>query len=162
MKFTHGSLRLIRKVEGLEDIEDSKRYPSDIVIKSEGLTFHAGKTWDIEATGEVEDLIVDTTLFPEPIEVKEGNIKVVEKKVIVSDAKVNASDSSLRMSATINHNMSELVKMDIGFQGEMGKESMKWIENRFKLPPELSIRPPLSIPEAQANLGKGFRHIICQ
>jgi hypothetical protein len=107
------------------------------------------ETLNIEATGVVKDLIVDTTLFPEPIVVKEGNIKVVGKKVIVSDAKVNASDSSLRMSATINHTMSELVKADIGFHGEMGKESMKWIENRFKLPPALSIRPPLSLSEAR-------------
>ena len=106
------------------------------------------ETFKIEATGDVNDLIVDTTLFPEPIAVKEGNIKVVENKILLSDAKVNAGDISLRMSATINHNMSELVKADIGFQGEMGKESMKWIEDRFKLSSEFRIRPPLSIPEA--------------
>jgi Predicted membrane protein len=63
-------------------------------------------------------------------------------------AKVNAGDSSLRISATVSHNMTALVKADIGFDGEMGKESMNWIENRFKLPAEFSVRPPLSIPEA--------------
>jgi hypothetical protein len=106
------------------------------------------ETLNVGVTGEVKDLIVDTTLFPEPIAVKEGNFKVVENKVLLSDTKVNAGDISLRMSATINHNMSELVKADIGFQGEMGKESMKWVEDRFKLSSEFRIRPPLSIPEA--------------
>jgi hypothetical protein len=106
------------------------------------------ETWSIEATGEVGNLVVDTTLFPEPIEMEEGNLQVVENKVLLTDAKVNAGDSSLRISGTVNHNMSELFKADIGFHGEMGKESMKWIENLFKLPSSLSVRPPLSIPEA--------------
>ena len=107
------------------------------------------ETWNIEATGEVKDLIVDTTLFPEPIEMEEGNLKAVKNKILWTDAKVNAGDSSLRVSGTISHNMSELVKADIGFHGEMGKESMKWIENLVKLPSELHVRPPLSIPEAR-------------
>ena len=66
----------------------------------------------------------------------------------MSDAKVNAGDISLRLSTTINHNISELVKADIEFHGEIGKESMEWIEDLVKLPPELRIRPPLSIPKA--------------
>ena len=107
------------------------------------------ETWSIEATGEVGNLIVDTTLFPEPIEMEEGNLKAVENKVLLTDAKVNAGDSSLRISGTVSHNMSELVKADIGFHGEMGKESMNWIENFFKLPSSLSVRPPLSISEAR-------------
>ena len=106
-------------------------------------------TWNIEATGEVENLIVDTALFPEPIEMKEGNLKAVKNKVILTDAKVNAGDSSLRISATVNHNMSEFVKADIGLDGKPGKESMDWIENLFKLPPDFRIRPTLSIPEAR-------------
>ncbi|GAX60693.1 hypothetical protein SCALIN_C13_0210 [Candidatus Scalindua japonica] len=106
------------------------------------------ESWSIEATGEVEDLIVDTTLFPESIKIEKGNLKAVENKILLTAAKVNAGDSSLRISATVNHHMTEFVKVDIGFEGEMGKESMNWIENRFKLPAEFSIRPPLSIPEA--------------
>ncbi|MBC8548064.1 MAG: AsmA-like C-terminal region-containing protein [Candidatus Brocadiales bacterium] len=106
------------------------------------------ETWSIETTGEVENLIVDTTLFPEPIEIEEGKLQAVENKVLLTDAKVNAGDSSLRISATVNHNMSELVKADIGFDGEMGKESMKWIEGLVMLSPEFHIRPPLSIPKA--------------
>jgi hypothetical protein len=33
------------------------------------------ESWSIEATGEVEDLIVDTTLFPESIKMEKGNLK---------------------------------------------------------------------------------------
>ena len=112
------------------------------------------ESWSIEATGKVEDIIVDTTLFPEPIEMKEGNLKVVEKTFFLSDAKINAGDISLILSATINHNMSELVKADIGFHGEIGKESMEFIEDLVKLPPELRIRPPLFIPKAHLNWEK--------
>ncbi len=106
------------------------------------------ESWSIEATGDVGNLIVDTTLLPESIKMEEGNLQAVENKILLTDAKVNAGDISLRMSATINYNMSELVKADIGFHGEMGKESMTWVENRIKLLPEFSVRPPLSIPEA--------------
>ena len=120
------------------------------------------KSWSIEATGKVEDIIVDATLFPEPVEMKEGNLKVVEKTFFLSDAKINAGDISLILSATINHNMSELVKADIGFHGDIGKESMEFIEDLVQLPPELRIRPPLFIPEGTSYLGKGIRYIICQ
>ncbi len=106
------------------------------------------ESWSIEATGEVKDIIVDTTLFPEPIEMEEGKFKAVDKSFLLTDAKVNAGDISLRLSATINHTMSELVKADIGFHGELGKESMQWIEDLVKLSSEFLIRPPLSIPEA--------------
>ena len=133
--------------KGLKDVKTVSGILQVSSLKLQGpLTMP--ETWNIEATGEVKDLIVDTTLFPEPIEVEEGNFKAVENKVLLSDAKVNAGDISLRTSGTISHNMSELVKADIGFHGEMGKESMKWIENLVKLPPKFRIRPPLSIPEA--------------
>ncbi len=112
------------------------------------------KSWSIEATGKVEDIVVDTTLFPEPIEMKEGNLKVVEKTFLLSDAKINAGDISLMMSTTINHNMSELVKADIGFHGEIGKESMEFLEDLVNLPLELHIRPPLSIPKAHLSWEK--------
>jgi hypothetical protein len=135
------------KDKNLKDVKTVSGTLQVSSLKLQGL-LTMPETFKIEATGDVNDLTVDTTLFPEPIVVKEGNIKVVGKQVIVSDAKVNAGDLSLITSVTINHNMSEFVKADIGFHGEMGKESMKWIEDRFKLPPALSIRPPLSIPEA--------------
>ena len=112
------------------------------------------ENWSIEATGEIEDLIVDTTLFPEPIEMKEGNLEAVENKILLTDAKVNAGDSSLRISGTFDRTTSEFVKADIGFHGEMGKESMKWIEDLVKMPPELQIRPPLSITDAHLTWDK--------
>ena len=87
--------------------------------------------------------------FPESIEMEKANLKAAENKILLTDAKVNAGDSSLRISATVNHNMSEFVKADIGFDGKLGKESMNWIENLFKLPPDFRVRPPLSIPEAR-------------
>ncbi|MFV1976524.1 MAG: AsmA-like C-terminal domain-containing protein, partial [Candidatus Scalindua sp.] len=133
--------------KGLKDVKTVSGILQVSSLKLQG-SLSMPETFNIEATGNVNDLIVDTTLFPEPIVVKEGNIKIVENKILLSDAKVNASDISLRMWATINHTMSELVKADIGFHGEMGKESMKWIETLVKLPSALSIRPPLSIPEA--------------
>jgi hypothetical protein len=134
--------------KGLKDLKTVSGILQVSSLKLQG-PLSMPETWSIEATGEVKDLIVDTTLFPEPIEVAEGNFKAVENKVLLSDVKVNAGDSSLRVSGTISHNMTELVKADIGFHGEMGKESMKWIENLVKLPPEFRVRSPLSIPEAQ-------------
>ena len=106
------------------------------------------KTWSIEATGAVEKLIVDTTLFPESIEMEKANLKTADNKILLTDAKVNAGDSSLRISATVNHNKSEFVMADFGFHGEMGQETMKWIETLVKLPSAFSARHPLSVPEA--------------
>ena len=86
------------------------------------------ENWNIEATGEVKNLIVNTTLLPEPIEMEEGNLKIVENNVLLTDGKINAIDSSLRISGTFSHTVSELVKADIEFHGKMGNESMKWLE----------------------------------
>ena len=42
-----------------------------------------------------------------------------------------------------------LDKADITFHGEMGQESLEWIEKRVNLPSDLSVRPPLSIQKAR-------------
>ncbi|MDR4499504.1 MAG: AsmA-like C-terminal domain-containing protein [Candidatus Scalindua sp.] len=106
------------------------------------------ESWVIGATGEVKDLLVDTTLYPEPVEVNEGFFKVVDKEFFLTHSKVKAGNSSLGISGSISYIMTELVNTDIAFHGEIGQESLQWIEKRVNLPPEYSIRPPLSIQKA--------------
>ena len=62
------------------------------------------ESWFIEAEGEVKDLLVDTTLFPEPLEVNEGLFKVADKEFFLTHSKVKAGDSSLRVSGALSHN----------------------------------------------------------
>ena len=80
--------------KGLDDVKTVSGILQVSSLKLQGpLTIP--ERWSIEATGEVKDLIVDTTLFPEPIEIEKANLKAVEKKIILTAAKVNAGDSSL-------------------------------------------------------------------
>jgi hypothetical protein len=134
--------------KGLKDVKTVNGTLQISSLKLQG-PLSTPETWSLEATGEAENLIVETTLFPESIEIEKANLKAAENKILLTDAKVNTGDSSLRISATVNHNMSAFVKADIGFDGKLGKESMDWIENLFKLPPDFRVEPPLYIPEAR-------------
>lgn len=106
------------------------------------------KNWQTEVTGEVKDLLVDTTLFPEPVEVNEALFKGVGKEFSLIHSMVKTGDCSLQVSGAISHRMAELDKADIEFNGEIGKDFLQWIEKRVNVPVELSIRPPLSIQKA--------------
>ena len=134
--------------KGLKDVNTVNGTLQISTLKLQG-PLSMPETWSLEATGEVENLIVETTLFPESIEMEKANLKVTDNKILLTDAKVNAGDSSLSISATVKHNMSGFVKADIGLDGKLEKESMDWIENLYKLPPDFRVAPPLSIPEAR-------------
>ncbi|MDR4505747.1 MAG: AsmA-like C-terminal domain-containing protein [Candidatus Scalindua sp.] len=114
------------------------------------------ESWFIEAAGEAKDLLVDTTLFADPLEVKEGIFKVVDKEFFLTHSKVKAADSSLRVSGVLSHNAGVLDKADITFHGEMGQKSLEWIEKRVNLPSDLSVRPPLSIQKARITWKKDY------
>ncbi|NOG84284.1 MAG: hypothetical protein HND49_10865 [Planctomycetes bacterium] len=135
---TERSLKEVKSVSGILQI-------SSLNLKGP-LTIP--KNWQTEATGEIKDLLVDTALFPEPLEVREAFFKVADKEFSLSDSTVKAGDSSLRLSGAVSHNMAGFDKADIAFHGEIGQGTMQWIENFFNLPPELSVRPPLSIQKA--------------
>ena len=116
--------------------------------------------WRFKTTGEVEDIIVDTALFPGPVKIKEADFDVDDKMFLLADAHVNALDASLKIAGSAGHNMAKLTKTDLAFNGEMEQESLAWILEYINLPSKLRVRPPISISQAhlswQKNTGTSF------
>ena len=106
------------------------------------------ESWRFKTTGDVEDLAIDTALFPESIEVKKAGFNADEKMLFLADAHVNALDASFNVTGSVSHNMAELVKTDFEFSGEMEQESLAWILDYINLPSKLRVRPPIPISQA--------------
>jgi hypothetical protein len=112
--------------------------------------------WLFETTGDVKKLMVNTTLFPEPIQVKRGNFHVIEKpnhqRLSFKNAQMKTLDASLHGSGVLHDYMIGLNKFEMDLEGEMGPKAIRWVSDLIKLPTELDLHAPLSISEV---------HLVC-
>ena len=112
--------------------------------------------WLFETTGEVKKLMVNTTLFPEPIQVKRGNFHVIEKpnhqRLSFNNAQMKTLDASLHGSGVLHDYTIGLNKFEVDLQGEMGPKAIRWVSDLINLPAELDLHAPLAISEV---------HLIC-
>ncbi len=103
-----------------------------------------------QSRGEVKNLALDTPLLPWPVVVTRGSYdlieKVTEQRFSFTDFQVSALDGSLSASGVVKDYMKKGVSnVDTTFQGELGPETTQWVSKMIELPPEIYLRPPLSI-----------------
>lgn len=106
------------------------------------------KNLHFQSTGAVKNLKVKSSLYPETLEVTSGHFKVTEKDIEVTDLQAKLPDSSLHLSGAVTGYLQGVQNLDLRFQGEIGPKVFEQICDRFNLPPEIDLRPPISISEA--------------
>jgi hypothetical protein len=99
-------------------------------------------------TGELENLALDSTLFPGPIAVTKGAFEAIPERLSLADSQTRILDASLRVSGILEGYLQTLHKLNLALQGSMGAEAAQWVSNLIHLPPELRVRTPLSISKA--------------
>lgn len=102
------------------------------------------KNLHFQSAGEVKNLKVKSSFYPETLEVTSVHFKFTEKEIAVTDLQAKLPDSSLQVSGAIIGYLQGLQNLDLRFQGEIGPKVTEWISDRFNLPPELYLRPPIS------------------
>ena len=106
------------------------------------------KNLHFQSAGEVKNLKVKSSLYPETLEVTSGHFKVTEKDISVTDLQAKLPDSSLQVSGIITGYLQGVQNLDLRFQGEIGPKVTEQICDRFNLPPEIDLRPPISFSAA--------------
>jgi hypothetical protein len=103
----------------------------------------------------VRDFALDAAPLPWPVAVAKGSYDVVEKptqqRFSFRDACVSALDSSFLASGVVKDYLGKGLKKkaDITLQGDSGPEAVRWVSDLVHLPPDVRIRPPLSVQEAR-------------
>lgn len=106
------------------------------------------ESWSFETEGEVKDLAVDTSLFSGPIRATQGKFKATPEKLSFTGLRADFLDASINGDGTLDGYLKGFPEVDMSFEGEMRSESIKWLAELIKLPPDLIVRSPLSISQA--------------
>lgn len=106
------------------------------------------KNLHFQSAGEVKNLKVKSSLYPETLEVTSVHFKFTEKEIAVTNLKAKLPDSSLQVSGAVTGYMQGIQNLDLRFHGKIGPQATERIFDIFKFPPELDLKPPISISEA--------------
>ena len=60
------------------------------------------KKWRFRMTGEVENLAMDSTLFPGPIAMAKGKFEAIPENLSLRDSQTNILDASLGVSGILH------------------------------------------------------------
>ncbi len=133
-----GALKAFKSVRGTVELSN---------LNFEGPLFRP-KKWRFRMRGKLENLALDSTLFPGPITVTRGTFEAIPEKLSLRDSQTNISDASLRVSGILDGYLKGLHKIDLALEGSMGVEATEWVSNLIRMPPELRVHAPLSISRA--------------
>jgi hypothetical protein len=131
-------LRNMKKLKGAVKVES---------IKLSGALLHPQK-WIIETTGSVKDIDVYFSQLPGPVKIERGQFKANMSTVTLKNVQAYIFDSSFTASAVISRSMQEIDSADVVMSGNIGPETVRWISKMFNLPPEQTVRAPLSVSDA--------------
>ncbi|MFB0508555.1 MAG: AsmA-like C-terminal domain-containing protein [Thermodesulfobacteriota bacterium] len=137
--------------ERLRDaLKNSKSVKGTVIVKASNLKgpLFRPKKWRFRMTGELEDLAIDSSLFPGPMAVTKGTFEAIPERLALKDSLTNISDASLRVSGSLGGYLEGLHTLDLALEGSMGSEASQWVSDLVRMPPELRIRTPLSISKA--------------
>ena len=68
--------------------------------------------------------------------------------ILISNLSASIFDSSFTTSALISGSLQAIDSANVAMSGNIGQETVRWVSKMFKLPPEHTLRAPLSISNA--------------
>jgi hypothetical protein len=111
------------------------------------------KDWLILATGKARDFLFESSLFPGPIKMSEGDFDVVEdttrQELHFQKTQINMIDTFLTVSGYLNDYRKNVDLADITLEGEMSPEGINWLANQFHVPHEFRIGSAFSVSEGR-------------
>ena len=109
-----------------------------------GPLLHPGRG-NMKASGSVADVMVDALPLPGPLKVKSGTFIATLDSVSVTDARAEILDASFITSILVSGPIRDVHAVEVSLQGNTGPETVRWASAKFELPPELTLRAPLSL-----------------
>lgn len=111
------------------------------------------KDWLVLATGEARAFVFDSSLFPGPIKVSEGDFNVLEdttrQELHFEETQISLLDAFLTVSGYLDDYRKGFDLADINLKGNVNLESANWVSNLLHVPSEFRIRSPFSVSEGR-------------
>ncbi|EKD39256.1 MAG: membrane protein-like protein [uncultured bacterium] len=142
----------LASLEGLRDtLRGVKRMTGRLELSTLDLEGRIDRPseWEFASTGTVQDLSIDTPLFPNTIALASGGFKADTQRLTFAELKTSSRDAALTLSGSLNGFPKRLGRIELSLDGTMGPQSVKWLSDRLKVPKSYAIRAPLSIGNAQ-------------
>ncbi len=153
----------LSSLEGLDDVfKDIESVTGTLRLSTLNLKgpLLSPKDWRFGATGKIENLAVDSTLFPGPVAINQGEFEATPEELMFQDTETRILDASLQFSGVLSGYQEGVKKADFTAHGNLGPEIMEWGASLIDLPPKLKVRSPLSISQAQASWDKDGKSLI--
>jgi hypothetical protein len=133
--------------EKLKDLKSVKGIVNVSSLSVDG-PFFKPENYRFQMAGNVQNLTVDASLMPAPLELLNGNFSANSKGFIMTDFQTRILDALLTISGTLKDDSRGLSGVDLTFRGEMGPRATGWVEDIMKLSPRLRFKPPVSVSTA--------------
>ena len=109
--------------------------------------------WHYEATGSLQDLVLDASFLPKPLEVGTGGFSMDEKTIRASGLGARTVDAALSVSGSLVGYQRGPRKLEAVVDGELGPEAVHWVWQKASLPAEFLPAAPLALEEVRVSYG---------
>jgi AsmA-like C-terminal region/AsmA family len=128
----------------LRDLPSMKGMVAISSLKLKGPLYQP-KDWTYFVNGELNKFTLDAAFFPGKAEETTGIFRITHDELSLKDVRTRIIDSGITLSGTFRSFPADINSVDLSFQGEIGPKVTEWISALIKLPPDVSVRAPLSI-----------------
>jgi hypothetical protein len=146
--FSRGELR-----ENLAGIRSVRGAVSLSLFRLEGPLRNPGE-WRFGASGEVTDLVMESSRLPGSVAVPRGAFRAREGSLSVSGVRVDFLDSSFFVSGSFAGTVDHLEEAAGTGSGRSGPNTLRWIAEAVHLPRELRPRSPLILTDSTVSWKK--------
>ena len=115
--------------------------------------------WQITASGKMQDIVLDSELLPGAMKVSAGNFRMAqqagEQKLTFEGVQVGILDASYQVSGVLSDYLQGLNRVEINVQGTAGDQVIQYLGDRFKVPPYLRLKAPISLKDGRVSWERG-------
>jgi len=111
--------------------------------------------WDFDTTGELKDLVVNTSHLPAPFSVTGGKFKLNPDKIVFTDFQTRFLDASLQVSGTLYDYQRGFEKAELDFSGRVTPKDVQWLSDFLAMEHSIQVRSPIRVSKAHLSWRKG-------
>jgi hypothetical protein len=144
--------------EGMEALRtEIRRLRGSVVLSVARLTGPISRPgeWRYEATGSLQDLLLDASLLSKALEVGSGDFRIDEETIRVSGLQTRTIDAALQFSGTLDGYRRGPRRLEAVVDGEMGPEAVRWAWEKASLPADLRPAAPIALEKVRLSLAAG-------
>lgn len=146
---------IAERLSAIENVRDALKSVKSLTgtINLTGFTFagpllHPGRG-TMEASGSVSKITVDAISLPGPMTINSGRFKAAMDRISITDAQAKFLDASFVTPILVSGPGQPAYSIDVSITGKNGPAAVQWASAKFNLPPELTLRAPLSLTQTR-------------